>query len=280
MPWGAIAGALASVAGSLFTSRKSAENSSALQYQYQTALNKQNYQYNLKLINHQNAFNEKMMDKANNYNTRSWNDSVQLANTAHQREVSDLRNAGLNPILSANGGASVVNPVQSAQASSGNSQLSSQAGMPNVDYIGALNTAYQAYQQNRQVTNELNNSRTTRQFTRAQTANQYNQMEINKANSASQIAKQTAEIAEIKQNILNSRALTNAQVHKLNSDALLNSENSARSRQETKNLSYQSAELQRHNDFLKSQSKYGRNVYNWIKAVNGSFGVSASAKVR
>ena len=40
---------------------------------------------------------------------RDWQEK--MANTAHQREVSDLRTAGLNPILSATGGSGAATPV-------------------------------------------------------------------------------------------------------------------------------------------------------------------------
>lgn len=41
------------------------------------------------------------------------NESVELANTAHQREIADLRAAGLNPVLSVSGNGSPVPSLQS-----------------------------------------------------------------------------------------------------------------------------------------------------------------------
>lgn len=51
----------------------------------------------------QNAANRRASEDANMWSER-------MSNTAHQREVSDLRAAGLNPILSANKGASTPTP--------------------------------------------------------------------------------------------------------------------------------------------------------------------------
>ena len=48
-----------------------------------------------------NRMNREMFDMQMNYNER-------MANTAHQREVEDLRKAGLNPILSAGGPGAAV----------------------------------------------------------------------------------------------------------------------------------------------------------------------------
>lgn len=57
-----------------------------------------------------NRENKKLQEK-------QWAQSKELANSAHQREVADLRAAGLNPILSANGAGASVPSLGSASLS-------------------------------------------------------------------------------------------------------------------------------------------------------------------
>ena len=65
----------------------------------------------------QNAYNSAEAEKARNWLT-------EMSNTAHQREVQDLKKAGLNPILSANNGASTPGAV-SASGSTPSSGIAS-----------------------------------------------------------------------------------------------------------------------------------------------------------
>lgn len=85
-----------------------------------------------------NASNREIAAKNNEFNAaeaqKNREYQTMMSNTSHQREVADLRAAGLNPILSANTGAS--SPGGSTASSSGNPVMQNPfAGM---NFAGAL----------------------------------------------------------------------------------------------------------------------------------------------
>lgn len=97
--------------------------SSALSFGLNKASAKKQYNYQKALLRQQQAWAEKM------------------ANTAHQREVTDLRKAGLNPILSATGGNGAATPVVSAPSAPAGQSFSSDLGG---DFMDGVNSGISA----------------------------------------------------------------------------------------------------------------------------------------
>ena len=88
-----------------------------------TSINKQIRQMSNDVTAKTFAFNHEEADIA-----RDW--QSYMSNTSHQREVEDLKKAGLNPVLSANGGASAYS-ASSASGSADNSAVSMLASLYN-----------------------------------------------------------------------------------------------------------------------------------------------------
>lgn len=103
-----------------------------------------------KRINEQNL---KYQDEANKL-------SIDLANTAHQREVADLRAAGLNPILSAGGSGASTPSIGAVQASNPYEGLGHSAGAVSREIGRMFSEQYEL--QNEHTAAEIANTRARR----------------------------------------------------------------------------------------------------------------------
>ena len=97
-------------------------------------------QANIAMVDKQNATNIRLAQEARDFSER-------MSGTAHQREVADLRSAGLNPILSANAGASTP-PAAMAHAEAPKVESVNKKGL---DLSTAVQLGLQAYLTDAQV---------------------------------------------------------------------------------------------------------------------------------
>jgi hypothetical protein len=207
------------------------------------------------------AHNANMLSAKEAKKQRKWMEY--MSNTAHQREVKDLRAAGLNPILSGFGGSGAN--VGGGAAATGQLNIFDEVGS-NINSARRLEEVDKkladADIKNKEANTDLANknadlSHTNEQLARAQMADT-NMM----------IGVHSAQELKTRQDMLNSIGITAAQINQLNSQAGVNSAMAANYAAETANkkVDHHSYERQlsrglrdffgRTNDWLGYKSKY------------------------
>lgn len=121
-----------------------------------------------------------------------------MSNTAHQREVKDLREAGLNPILSATGGAGATTP--SGAGASADMEVS----------MGDAYGTYLQYEQQEEQNNLLKQQQNTEQATQEEKTANAALMNANRIFTDKQASwydkRQATELKQLGQSILESQA--------------------------------------------------------------------------